>query len=77
MASDRLSCFISIWKFGTFKNPFATIASLFEIYFRLRRLILLVHTNKMIAMNYESSTSIMEMSGACIDICNEGYIHQF
>ena len=30
------SCFISICKFGSFKNPFATITSLSELYFRFR-----------------------------------------
>ena len=38
------SYFISICKFGSFKNPFATITSLFELYFRSRRFILLVQT---------------------------------
>ena len=51
------SCFISICKFGSFKNPFATIASLSELYFRIRRFILLVQTKKVISMNYDSSTS--------------------
>ena len=36
------SCFISICKFGRFKNPFASITSLSELYFRNRRFILLV-----------------------------------
>ena len=39
-------CFSSICKFGSFKNPFATIISLSEIYFRFRRFILLVQTKK-------------------------------
>ena len=30
------SCFISICNFGSFKNPFATISSLSELYFRSR-----------------------------------------
>ena len=51
------SCFISICKFGSFKNPFATIISLFELYFRSRRFILLVQTKKVISMNYGSSKS--------------------
>ena len=38
-------CFISICKFGSLKNPFATITSLSELYFRFRRFILLVQTN--------------------------------
>ena len=32
----------SISKFGSFNNPFAIITSLSELYFRFRRLILLV-----------------------------------
>ena len=51
------SCFSSICKFGGFKNPFATITSLSELYFRFRRFILLVQTKKVISMNYGISTS--------------------
>ena len=51
------SCFISICKFGSFKNPFASITSLPELYFRFERFILLVQTKKVISMNYDSSTS--------------------
>ena len=43
-------------KFGSFKNPFAMITSLSELYFRRRRFILLVQTKKVIFMNYGSST---------------------
>ena len=32
LGSNGLFCFISICKFGSFKNPFATITSLFELY---------------------------------------------
>ena len=39
------SCFISICKFGSFKNPFATITSLSELFFRSRRFILPFGTN--------------------------------
>ena len=46
MRSDRLFCFSSICKFGSFKNPFTMITSLPELYFRFRRLILLVQTKK-------------------------------
>ena len=42
LGSDRLFCFISIYKFGSFENPFATITSLPEFLFRCRRFILLV-----------------------------------
>ena len=48
-------CFISICKFGNFKNLFAMITSLSELYFRIRRFILLVKMEKMISMNYGSS----------------------
>ena len=41
-----LFCFSSIWKFGNFKNPFAMIASLSELYFRFWRFILLVQNEK-------------------------------
>ena len=51
------SCFISICKFGSFKNPFAMITSLSELYLRIRRFFSLVQTKKVISMNYSSSTS--------------------
>ena len=51
------SCFISICKFGKFKNPFATITSQSELYLRIRRFFSLVQTKKVISMNYGSSTS--------------------
>ena len=54
---DGLFCFITICKFGSFKNPFATITSLSERYFTFRRFILLVQTKKVISMNYGSSKS--------------------
>ena len=57
LGSDGLFCFSSVCKFGSFKNPFATITSLSELYFRFRRFILLVQTKKVISMNYGSSTS--------------------
>ena len=41
----------------SFKNPFATITSLSEPYFRFRRFIFLVKTKKVISMNYGCSTS--------------------
>ena len=52
-----LFCFSNICTFGSFKNPFLTITSLSELYFRFRRFILLVQTKKVISMNYGSSTS--------------------
>ena len=51
------SFLISIGKFGSFKNPFAVITSLSELYFRFRRFILLVQMKKLISMNYGSSIS--------------------
>ena len=57
MENNGVFCFISICKFGSFKNLFATITSLSELYFRIRRFILLVQTKKVISMNYGSSTS--------------------
>ena len=46
LGSNGLFCFISICKFGSFKNPFATITSLPELYFRTKRFILLVQKKK-------------------------------
>ena len=46
MGSDGLFCFSSICKFDSFKNPFAMITSLPEFYFRFRRYIYSVCTNK-------------------------------
>ena len=57
LASDGHFCFIDIWKFGSFKNPLATITGLSELYFRIRRFIFLVQTKKVISMNYDSRTS--------------------
>ena len=57
LESDRLFCFISICKFGRFKNPFATSTSLSKLYFRFRRFILLVEWKKVIAINCGSNTS--------------------
>ena len=50
-------CFISVHKFGRFKNPFETITNLPGLYFRFRRFILLLQTKKVISMNYHSTTS--------------------
>ena len=57
LASDGLFCFIIICKFGSFKNPFATISSLHEHYFRFWRFNLLVQMKKVISMNCGSCTS--------------------
>ena len=47
----------SICKLCSFKNPFAMMTSLPELYFRFRRFILLGQTIKMISMSYSISTS--------------------
>ena len=47
----------NIYKFCSLKNPFPMIASLSELYLRIRRFILLVKTKKVISMSYGSSTS--------------------
>ena len=57
LESDGLFCFISIFNFGSSKNPFTIITSLPQLYFRFRRFILLVQMKKVISMNYGSSTS--------------------
>ena len=41
---EAIDSYSSIWKSGSFKNPFATITSLSKLYFRFRRFILLVQT---------------------------------
>ena len=57
LGSNGLFCFGSIYKFGSFKKPFATITSLSELYLRIRRFFSLVQTKKVISINYGSSTS--------------------
>ena len=51
------SWFSSIYKFSSFKNPFAMIITLPELSFRFGRFILLVQTKKVISMNHDSSIS--------------------
>ena len=51
------SCFISICKFGSFKNPFATITSLSELFFRCRTFILSVKIKEVISISYGRSKS--------------------
>ena len=53
LGSVGLFCFSNICRFSIFKDPFATITHLSELYFRFGRSILLVQTNK----NLCSSTS--------------------
>ena len=57
LGRDGFFCFISICKFGSFNNPFATITNLSELYFKIRRFILLVQARKVVSMNHESSKS--------------------
>ena len=78
LGSDGLFCFISICKFGIFKNPFATITSLCEFF--LRRLILLVQTKKSDfceLWQQHKQLKTMELSEAWPDIYSLGYMHQF
>ena len=77
LGSDELFCFSNICKFGSFKNPFAMIISLSELYFRFT--FALLAQTKVISMKYGSSTSnlTIEMSDTCPDSKDEGYIHQF
>ena len=78
--SDLLFCLISTCKFGSFKNPFATITSLCELYFRFRRFIILVHTKKVISMTMAAAQAAENHGddwGLTCDTFNEGYIHQF
>ena len=51
LGKDTVFYSISICKFGSLKNPFATITSLSELYFRFRRFILSVQIKKVIPMN--------------------------
>ena len=48
LENDGLFCFIRIFKIGSFKNPFAIITSLPQLYFRFRTFILLVQMKKVI-----------------------------
>ena len=57
LGSNGHFCLISIYKFASFKNSFATITSLSKLHVRFRRFILLAQTKKVISMNYDSTTS--------------------
>ena len=59
LGSNGLFCFISIHKFGSFKNSFAMITSLSGLNFRSKRFILLIQ-RKVNSMNYGSSTNSWE-----------------
>ena len=58
--------FINICKFSSFKNPFATITSLSEIYFKSRRFILAVQKKSDFYMLWQQHEQLktMEMSEA-------------
>ena len=82
LENDELFSFISICKFGSFKNPFAMITSRSELYFRFRRCILLVQKKKVISMNWflwqqHKQLKIIEMSEAQPDTYDDEYMHQF
>ena len=51
LGSNGLFCFIRC-KFDSFKNPFAMITILSELYFRSRRFILLIQMKTVISMNH-------------------------
>ena len=68
---------MQVWQF---KNPLATITSLYELYFRFRRFILLVQTKKVISNELWQQYKLlktMEISEASPETYNEGYMHQF
>ena len=55
LGNDRLVYIFSIFKFGSFKNPFRTITILSELYFRFKIFILQVQTKKVIYVSYGST----------------------
>ena len=57
LGSDGLFCFSSICKFGSFKNPFATIAACLNFALDSEDLFCFEQAKKEISMNYDSSTS--------------------
>ena len=63
LGSNGLFCFNSTCKLGSFKNPFAAITSLSELYLRIRRFFPLVQTKKMISMNYIAAAQAAENHG--------------
>ena len=72
--------FISIWKFGNFKNTFATITYLSELYIWFRRFILLVEMKNEKSDFYElwqhhKQLNTMGMNETWPDIYDEGYIN--
>ena len=67
----------SICKFGSFKNPFAIIAGLSELYFRFREFYSVSTNKKSELWQLHKHLKTMEMSEASPDTYDEGYIHQF
>ena len=61
---EVMDCFISICKFSSFKNLFATITSLSELYFIFRRFILLVQMKKvfLVYASLAASTTLSQQS---------------
>ena len=57
LESDWLFCFISTCKFGSFKNPFAMVTSLPELYIRFRRFALLLQIKKVILWAIAAASS--------------------
>ena len=60
---EVIDSFVLYASIGSFKNPFAMITSLSELYFRFKRFILLVQTKKVIPMNCGSSIKANENHG--------------
>lgn len=60
LEQDRHFCFISKSNFGRFNKPFPTITSMPYVGLRWRRFVLLVQTNKLSSMSYDSSKSRWE-----------------
>ena len=63
LGSARLSYFIDISKFSSFKNPFTMITGLSKFCFRCRRFILLIQMKEVVSISYSSSTSSWEPWG--------------
>ena len=65
LGSDGLFCFTGIAEFGSYKNPFATITSLSELYLDSEDLRCWYKQKKVISLNYGSSTTrpVLESKG--------------
>ena len=78
LESDKLFCFISICKFGSFKNPFAMIISQSELYLKICS----VSPNKKrdfykIWQQCKELKTMETRSEASPDNFNDGCIHRF